>query len=55
MGRVKIEKGTLSEGSNQERNKDGFVVEFVGRIGAQPGKTQTIEDTKFGRVRIFVE
>ena len=33
----------------------GFGIEFVGRIGTQPGKTQTIEDTEFGWVRSFVE
>ena len=42
-------------GETKKETRTGFVIEFVGRIGAQPGKTQTIEDTKFGRVRIFVE
>ena len=54
-GRVKTEKGTLSEGATEKDTRIGFVIEFMGRIGKQPGKTQAIEDIEFRRVRSFVE
>ena len=37
--RVIIEKGTLSEGVTEKGIRIGFGIEFVGRIGTQPGKT----------------
>ena len=42
-GRVKIEKDTLSEEVTEKDTRTGFGIEFVGRIGTQPGKTQTTE------------
>ena len=53
--RVKIEKGTLSEGVTEKDIRVRFGIEFVGRKGTQPGKTQTVEDTKFGPIRSFIE
>ena len=38
-GRVKTEKDTLSEGVIEKDTRIGFVIESVGRIGTQPGKT----------------
>ena len=35
---VKAEKGTLSEGVAEKDTKTGFGIEFVGRVGTQPGK-----------------
>ena len=37
-GRVKTEKGTLSEGVPEKDTWTGFGIKFVGRIGKQPGK-----------------
>ena len=54
-GRVKTEKDALSEGVTEKDTRTGFGIDFVGRIGMQPRKTQTVEDTEFGRVRSFVE
>ena len=54
-GRVKIEKDTLSKGVTEKDTRTGFGIEFVGRIGTQPGKAQTTEDTEFGGVGSFVE
>ena len=54
-GRVKTEKDTLSEGVTEKDTRTEFGIEFVGRIGTQPRKTQIDEDTEFGRVRSFVE
>ena len=42
-------------GVTQKDIRTGFRIEFVGRIGTQPGKTQTTEDREFGQVRSFVE
>ena len=49
------QRDTLSEGVTKKDIRTGFGIEFVGRIGTQPGKTQTTEDIEFGRVRSFVE
>ena len=38
-GKVKTEKGTLSEGVVEKDTRTGFSIEFVGRIGTQPRKT----------------
>ena len=38
LGRVKIEKGTLSEGVAEKDSRTKFGIEFVGRIGTQLGK-----------------
>ena len=54
-GRVKTKKGTLSEEVTKKDIRTGFRVEFVRRIGTQPGKTQKVEDTEFGWVKSFVE
>ena len=54
-GRVKTEKETLSEGVTEKDTRTGFGIEFVGRIGMQPRKTQTVEDMEFVWVRSFVE
>ena len=35
---VKVEKGTLSEGVAEKDARTEFGIEFVGRIGTQPGK-----------------
>ena len=52
---AKKKKGTLSEGVIEKDTMTGFEIEVMGRIGTQLGKTQTAEDTEFGRVKIFVE
>ena len=36
---IKAEKGILSEGVAEKDTETGFGIEFVGRIGTQPGKT----------------
>ena len=36
--RVKIEEGTLSEGVTEKDIGTGLRIEFVGRVGMQPGK-----------------
>ena len=38
-GRVITEKGTLSDGVIEKDKRIGFGIEFVGKIGMQPGKT----------------
>ena len=37
--RVRIEKGTLSEGVTEKDTRTGFGIEFMGRIEMQPRKT----------------
>ena len=54
-GRFKIKKDTLSKGVTEKDTRTEFRIKFVGRVGMQPGRTQTAEDTEFGRVRSFVE
>ena len=54
-GRVKTETSTLSEGVTKKDTQTIFMIEFVGRIGTQLGKTQATEDTEFGGVKSFVE
>ena len=36
---IKEKKGTLIEGIAEKDTWTGFGIEFVGRIGTQPGKT----------------
>ena len=38
-GKVKTEKGTLSEGVAEKDTRIGFWIEFMGRMGMQPRKT----------------
>ena len=52
---VKTEEDTLSKEVAEKNIWTRFWVEFVGRVGTQPGKTLTTEDTEFGWVRNFME
>ena len=36
---IKAKKGIPSEGVAEKDTRTGFGIEFVGRIGTQPGKT----------------
>ena len=41
----------MSEGVTEKDTRTGFGIEFVGRIGTQPGKTQTTEDNRSKCIR----